>query len=155
MPGHNIIRRVRALLGGLLLAVCMPGTSAEAPPPITESFVMLYYRELGPARAFYADVLGLEATAASEGFALFRIAPGSSVGLIREGPDAYHRVQARNAVMLSIVTTDVDAWFRRVSTMPGVKILKPVYEQKAAGIRGFLIEDPGGYTIEIFQWTAD
>ena len=155
MPEHSIIRGGRALLAGLLLAVCMPGSADEAPPPITESYVMLYYRDLGPAKAFYADLLGLEVVTADEWFALYRIAPGSAVGLIREGPNAYHRLQANNAVMLSIVTTDVDAWFARISVRPEVKILKPLYEQKAAGIRGFLMEDPGGYTVEIFEWTAD
>jgi len=151
MPHHSIIRVLRALFGSLLITACTATTAAE-PPPITESYVMLYYTELGPARAFYAGVLGLDAVTADDWFALYRIAPGSAVGLIREGPNAYHRVQASNAVMLSLVTPDVDAWFARVSARPDVKILKPVYEQQEAGIRGFLMEDPGGYAVEIFQW---
>lgn len=152
MTDYSIIRRLRALFGSLLIALCACATAAEPPPPIAESYVMLYYKELGPAKAFYGEVLGLDAITADDWFALYRIAPGSAVGLIREGPNAYHRVQATNAVMLSIVTPDVDAWFARVSAQPGVKILKPVYEQKDAGIRGFLMEDPGGYTVEVFQW---
>lgn len=154
MPLHSIIRVLRVLFGGLLFVTCTSATAAEPPPPITESYVMLYYKELGPAKAFYAEMLGLDAVTADDWFALYRIAPGSAVGLIREGPNAHHRVQARNAVMLSLVTPDVDAWFARVSARPDVKILKPVYEQKEAGIRGFLMEDPGGYTVEVFQWIA-
>ncbi len=147
-------RASRAIAVFLMIAAGTVRTeeARTSPPPITESYTMLYYRELGPAKTFYGDVLALTPVMVDEGFALYRIAGGSAVGLIREGPGAYHRVQTTNAVMLSIVTTDVDAWYARVHAQRDTRILKQMYERKDAGIRGFLMEDPGGYTVELFEW---
>ena len=49
-----------------------------------------------------------------------------SVGLVREGEGAWHKVQDRNAVMLSIVTREVDAWYERLKNRPGIRMLKPI-----------------------------
>jgi catechol 2,3-dioxygenase-like lactoylglutathione lyase family enzyme len=133
-----------------------PGTVAASEPAtrpaITEQYVMLYYKDLAASRAFYGDLLGLEPISADDWFALYRVTPSASVGLIKESPDAYHKVRPENSVMLSIVTDDVEAWYARIREHPGIRILKPIYNQTSVPIRAFLIADPGGYTVEFFQW---
>ena len=67
---------------------------------------------------------------------------------VREG--AWHDAQAKNAVMLRLVTPNVDAWYEQIRSKDGVVILKDLGD--GGGIRSFLLEDPGGYTVEFFQW---
>jgi len=121
-------------------------------PSIDETVIMLYYRDLGPAAAFYGDALGLETVYESASAQLFRLTSTTVVGIVREGEQAYHRVREENAVMLSIVTADVDAWYARLRDRDDIEILKPVANSPDNPIRAFLVADPGGYTVEFFSW---
>ena len=53
--------------------------------------------------------------------------------------------------MLSIVTNEVDAWYDFLRTTD-VKILSEISDGTAVPVRAFLVEDPGGYTVEFFRW---
>lgn len=124
--------------------------AANKIPSITSQTVMFYYRDLAAPASFYGTALGLERTLDWEWAKMFRTGPDSTVGLILEGEGAFHKVQAENAVMLSLVTDEVDAWYRRLKARKDVKFLKEI--KSGSGIRSFLLEDPGGYTVEFFQW---
>jgi hypothetical protein len=126
--------------------------AGDAPPALTESYVMLYYKDLTAPRAFYGGLLGLEKTYGDDWVSLYRLTPASFVGIVREGENAFHRVQPQNAVMLSIVTGDVDGWYQRLKRAGGVTFLKEIHDQDNVPIRAFLIRDPGGYSVEFFQW---
>ena len=93
---------------------------------------------------------GLETTFDWEWVKFYKTGPGSNVGIVQEGDGAWHQVQDRNAVMLSLVTSEVDAWYARLKDRDDVTVLKPIGD--GGGIRSFLLEDPGGYTVEFFQW---
>jgi hypothetical protein len=54
--------------------------------------------------------------------------------------------------MVSIVSKDVDAWYDVIKNSGDVKVLKDIYDNPSVPIRAFLVADPGGYTIEFFQW---
>jgi hypothetical protein len=94
----------------LLLMMLLPIRSVmsepqeQAVPAISETVVMLYYKDIIAATSFYAEPLGLEMTFNQDSAKLFRLTPSSVVGVIREGKGSHHKVQATNAVMLSIVT---------------------------------------------------
>ena len=119
---------------------------------IAESYVMLYYKSLDAPRNFYANILGLETSYEDDWVSLYRITENSFVGTVKEGEAAYHKVQNNNAVMLSLVVDDVDAWYKKITAHPEVLILKEIYNNENAPIRAFLVEDPGGYSLEVFQW---
>jgi glyoxalase/bleomycin resistance protein/dioxygenase superfamily protein len=119
---------------------------------IAESYVMLYYKSLDAPRKFYANVLGLQASFEDDWVSLYRITSDSYVGLVREGGTAYHKAQHKNAVMLSLVVDKVDEWYEKIKMNKDVLVLKEIYNHAEAPIRAFLVEDPGGYTLEIFQW---
>jgi hypothetical protein len=121
-------------------------------PPITSQTVMFYYDDLVAAEEFYGGILGLEKTQDFGWAKLFRVSAGAEVGIVKSGPGAYHAAQPRNAVMLSIVTTNVDAWYARLKAANGVRFLADIKTGKSVPIRNFMIEDPGGYTVEFFQW---
>lgn len=125
-------------------------SSAESRPPLDEQITMLYYENLDAATRFYGETLGLEKTFDWEWIRFYRTGPASSVGIVREGDGAWHEAQGKNAVMLSLVTSDVDAWYARVHNKEGVVILKDIGD--GGGIRSFLLADPGGYTVEFFEW---
>jgi predicted enzyme related to lactoylglutathione lyase len=142
----------------LLLMMLLPIRSVmsepqeQAVPAISETVVMLYYKDIIAATSFYAEPLGLEMTFNQDSAKLFRLTPSSVVGVIREGKGSHHKVQATNAVMLSIVTPDVGAWYDRLKQVGGITFLKPIANSTNDPIRAFLIEDPDGYTVEFFSW---
>ena len=120
-------------------------------PPIDSQIVMLYYDDITEAANFYGNTLGLQKTMNEDWVKIYQLTDSSSVGVVKAGPGAYHVTQEKNAVMLSIVTSDVDGWYRHLKAAGQVKFLKDIHESDVP-IRSFLVEDPGGYTIEFFQW---
>lgn len=135
--------------------VIAEGETSSMHPSIAEQHTFFYYKDLAPVRAFYGGVLGLEATFEDDWVSIYRITPTSFVGATREGGGAQHRAQEHNAVMLSITTEDVDAWYRRLKAAGNVHFIKELYNHQDAPIRAFLVADPGGYTVEFFQWLKD
>ena len=121
-------------------------------PPVSSSVTMFYYKDIGPAASFYGDVLELENTLDWDWVKFYSTGPASSVGLVTEGPGGWHKVQAQNSVMLSLVTDDVDAWYEKLSGKSGATVLKEL--STSGPVRSFLLEDPGGYTVEFFQWVT-
>lgn len=148
----------RLALVGSILSIIVTGTmtrdlwAAESRlPPIDSHIVMLYYDDISDAADFYENTLGLQKTMNEDWVKIYQLTDTSSVGVVKVGPGAYHATQEKNAVMLSIVTSDVDGWYRRIKTSGQVKFLKDIHESDVP-IRSFLVEDPGGYTVEFFQW---
>ena len=121
-------------------------------PSILSQTVMLYYDDLAAPEAFYASRLGLEKTKDFGWAKFFRVSTGAEVGIVKAGPGAYFTPQARNAVMLSIVTDDVDAWYTRLKAAKDIVFLVDIHTSDTAPIRNFMIQDPGGYAVEFFQW---
>ena len=119
-------------------------------PPIDEHITMLYYDDLDAAADFYGQTLGLEKIFDWDWVKFFRTAPSATVGIVKAGDGAYHEPQPKNAVMVSLVTSDVDAWYDRLEDRDDIRFLKHIGD--GGGIRSFLLEDPGGYTVEFFEW---
>lgn len=117
-----------------------------------QHYTMLYYTELPAADRFYGDLLGLERSYEDDWVHLYRATGDSYIGVVREGPGAFHRARADSAVMVSLVTRDVDALYRRVQQHPELEIASPLQDKDSAPIRAFIVRDPGGYTVEVFQW---
>jgi catechol 2,3-dioxygenase-like lactoylglutathione lyase family enzyme len=121
-------------------------------PSIKENTIMLYYKDLAAVTQFYETTLGLSKTFDEEWVKIYQLTPSSSVGLVREGETSFHRAQAENAVMLSIISDDVDAWYQRLKQVDGIEFLLEIHNSENVPIRSFLVKDPGGYSIEFFQW---
>ena len=112
--------------------------------------VMFYYKDLTEVDRFYGEVLGLEKTFDEDWVKFYKTSANGTVGLVAESDGAWHQAQEKNAVMLSIVTSEVDAWYEMLRQKEGVSFLKEIGD--GGPIRSFLIEDPGGYTVEFFEW---
>lgn len=136
--------------------------AADPPEVVTASvqgtITFLYYQDLQAAAEFYRHIIGLNTTMDEDWVKIFEITPGSSVGLVKQG-HGLHEPAADKPVMLSLVTDEVDGWYARMQDA-GVKILKPLppadgkIKPGAAPVRGFIAQDPEGYTIEFFSWQA-
>ncbi len=146
-----VIVMVAFVVGGTGVARA-GGEGVPGAAPLVEQYTMLYYKDIAAARNFYGDILGLEATFSDEWVTLYRVVPGALLGVVREGGTAFHPARAENSVMLSLVTEDVDRWHARLRAFPGVRFLKSPYDHEKVPIRAMLVTDPGGYTVEFFQW---
>lgn len=114
---------------------------------------MLYYRDIEAARRFYGSTLGLPKVMEKDWVTLFRVTPTSMIGTVKEGgTGAFHKVQDKNAVMVSLATSEIGRWHERLRNTAGVEFIKDLYEGSALPMQAFLVRDPGGYTVEFFQW---
>ncbi len=148
------------LRAALFVAVFCTSAVAEEPAPaagsLGETVTFFYYDDLEAQLPFYEGLLGLEKTMDRDWVKIYRITPNSSVGLVLNGRGV-HAVSDDKPAMLSLITEDVDAWYARL-TAAGVKVrspLPPADEKRGADrapVRGFIVEDPGGYTVEFFTW---
>jgi len=141
-----------------MMATTIPAgtTRAEQPASMNETITFFYYENLQAQVPFYEGLLGLEKTLDVDWVKIYRITATSSVGLVLQG-HGLHEVSADKPAMLSMVTDDVDAWYKKMKDA-SVRIIselpEPGLENDPGGapVRGFIVEDPGGYTIEIFSW---
>ncbi len=145
-----------AVLAVLLAALPAGTTAAERPGSVDATITFFYYESLEDQVAFYEGLLGLSPSMAEDWVRIYPVTDTSSVGLVLEGR-GFHSVSEDKPAMLSIVTGEVDAWYQRMVDA-GVPVRSPLPPPGAAGdpdaapVRGFVVEDPGGYTIEFFTW---
>ena len=142
----------------VMVAFLLSAGNAVAQKSLTmdETITFFYYEDLEAQVPFYEGLLKLEKTMDKGWVKIYRITPTSSVGLVLQGHGA-HDVSDDKPAMLSIVTGDIDAWYERLVAAK-VRVLKELPAPgndpgpDRAPVRGFLVEDPGGYTIEFFSW---
>jgi len=125
---------------------------AVAAPDIHDQVTFLYFADLTAPRRFYGTVLGLSHYYETPWVTLYRSSPGATIGIVKRDHDIVAADTKRDAVMLSIVTNDVDSWYQRLKRGGLVRFEKDLYDHRDVPIRAFLIRDPAGYSIEFFQW---
>lgn len=123
-------------------------------PKIDEQITMLYYSENDWDKAvqFYGSDLQLKATYDDEWVKIYALTDTAFVGVVKDSDGGFHKPNKDSAVMLSIVSNAVDDWYGAILNAKNVKIEYEIYDSMTAPIRAFLIRDPGGYTVEFFQW---
>ena len=149
-------QRMGIWIPAVIFCLLMPAMSAGGAPGVSGTVTFFYYEDLDAQVPFYEGVLQLTASMNEDWVKIYPITETASVGLVLDGR-GYHRVSADKPAMLSIVTDDVDAWYERIrqSGVPVLSELPPSTTQPGVGsapVRGFMVEDPGGYTIEFFSW---
>lgn len=126
-------------------------TQISIPTSITGQVTFLYYDDMDAAAKFYGETLGLKKTFDQGWVKFFQITEDSFVGLVNS-EKGFHKPSADKPVMLSIITEDVIGWHAYIKTKK-VKIISPLGPEAGKGfVRGFIIEDPAGYSVEFFQW---
>ena len=106
-----------------------------------------YYRDLEKAAEFYEEVMGFELTIDQGWAKIYRVTDSAYVGVVDERR-GYHRASPTKPVMVTLVVSDVDAWYQYLKDK-GVKTLNEPHDIEELGLRAFLLEDPEGYVIEV------
>jgi len=127
-------------------------TPAAPPAGVYEQATFLYYTDLAAPRHFYGKLLGLTHYYETPWVTLYRTATGATLGIVKAPEDQVPADAKRDATMVSLITDDVESWYRRLQGNTEIKIQKPIYDHPAVPIRAFLLRDPGGYSVEFFQW---
>ena len=107
----------------------------------------VYTLDLDATSAFYGDILGLVCERDQGRARLFRTAPSAWIGVC-EAFDG--RVVQADGSMISIVTAEVDAWYRRL--LVHELDVDPPRRLETFGIYSLLVHDPNGYAIEFQQF---
>ncbi|MGH8265070.1 MAG: VOC family protein [Steroidobacterales bacterium] len=124
----------------------------QGAPGVEDQVTFLYYADLAGPRGFYGGLLGLKSYYETDWVTLYRLSPGASVGLVRSTDPQLTADQKRDAAMVSIVVADVDGTFGSFKGKPGLVVQKAPYDHPSVPIRAFLLRDPGGYSVEFFEW---
>ena len=115
---------------------------------INRQISWVYTQELDSTAKFYAEVLGLSCIRESPGARIFETAANAAIGVCSVFAG---RVVEPKGGMISIVTDDVDAWYRRLIDN-GADIEQPPRRLPRFAIYSFFVTDPNGYVIEFQQF---
>jgi len=113
----------------------------------TAAITFFYYDNLKPATEFYENILNLELIDDQGWARIYRIHGDAYLGIV-EGERGFCRAQERNAVLLTLVVRDVEAWYARLVDR-GIRILREIETHEDIQVRCFFVQDPGDYPIEI------
>jgi len=117
---------------------------------IDSQITFLYYDDLRQAQECYGQVMGFDLVEDQCWAKIYRVSGNSFVGIVA-GEKGFRRPQPYNAVLLTLVTSDVDGWYDHLQKA-GVKLLTTVQCREDIQIRCFFLEDPGGYALEVQQF---
>jgi hypothetical protein len=123
----------------------------ETKPIAAQSQItFFYYRDLEAAARFYAQTLRFELVEDQQWAKIYRVAGRAFVGIVA-GDKGFRRPQDYNAVLLTVLVNDVDAWYAYLREHE-VKFLTEIQDKPEIQVRCFFIEDPGGYAVEIQEF---
>jgi len=117
---------------------------------VCSQITFLYYDDLTPIDKFYRQIMGFELVEDQEWAKIYAVSESGFVGIV-DGAHGFHKPQAKNAVLVTLVVDDVFGWYDYLKGQ-GVKMLKEVQEHEAIQVRCFFCQDPGGYSIEVQQF---
>ncbi|PEQ13080.1 hypothetical protein B2G71_09680 [Novosphingobium sp. PC22D] len=121
--------------------------------PISGVHTMFYYEDLASAIRWY-DRVGFENVLNLDFVSIFRITPSSYLSLVDGNGGGSQRAtrDGNKGAILSIETTDLERWHRHLF-LQGIDGTGVGLEVGCGGRTiEFKLRDPGGYTIEFFEW---
>jgi catechol-2,3-dioxygenase len=116
-------------------------------PEVQSQITFLYYRHLQPVSKFYQEIMGFELIEDQGWAKIYRVSGNAYLGIVDE-ERGFHKAQEKSAVLITLAVDDVFWWYDCLKRKD-VKILTDLREMEDIQVRGFFLEDPGGYTIEV------
>lgn len=113
-------------------------------PPIEQQITFLTTRDLAATARFYEEVMGLRLTLDQGDCRIYRVSGEGYLGFCQRESAP----ERPCGVILTIVTPDVDEWYRDLSGR-GVVFEKPPALNPRYNIYHCFLRDPNGYAIEI------
>ena len=100
--------------------------------------------DLEATHRFYHDALEL-ALERDQGLCrIYQVPGGGKIGFCTH----LEKVNGKKSPLLTLVTPEVDEWYRRLKEK-GIQVEVPPVENPLFGIYHFFLQDPNGYTVEI------
>ena len=113
------------------------------PLTIESQIVFLATRDLPMTAAFYENTLGLTLALDQGKCRIYQVAEKAFLGFC-----AKDEIPARDGVIVTLVTRDVDEWYEQLRTK-GVKFEKAPAHNPEYQIYHCFLRDPNGYLVEI------
>ena len=107
----------------------------------------VYTENLQQSEQFYRETLGLDCIRDEGKARIYRTTGDAAIGVCQTFGD---RVVEPKGGMISLVTDDVDAWYRKLE-QAGIEA-EPSHRLEQFGIYTFFAKDPSGYIIEFQQF---
>jgi catechol 2,3-dioxygenase-like lactoylglutathione lyase family enzyme len=115
-----------------------------ARPSINQQITFLNTRDLSATARFYEDVMGLDLIVDQGDCRIYRASPDGYLGFCQRQAAPEEPL----GVILTLVTPEVDAWYRFLLER-GVSFEKPPTLNPKYEIYHCFLRDPNGYLIEI------
>lgn len=127
-------------------------TSRPTDLGIKATVLWLYSPDVRAMSGFYEDVMGFPVTV-DQGWALIHATSSSGfIGPV-DGANGMHSWTEEKAVMLSFLTTDLEAWYTHLQDHPSFKLREDgIVEESRAGAMVFVGADPDNYLVEFDQF---
>ena len=106
----------------------------------------IYVRDLHVSAAFYENLIGLPLALDQGSCRIYRVAGDAFLGICQQR-DAVDQSPS-GALILTLVTHDVDGWHRYLAER-GVVVEKPPQYNPVYNIYHCFLRDPDGYLVEI------
>jgi catechol 2,3-dioxygenase-like lactoylglutathione lyase family enzyme len=153
---HPENQRLTPILAGLESVYPTPGMTTRRPSDlgIKATVLWLYSNDVHAMSEFYRDTMGFELVV-DQGWAMIHhSSPSGFIGPV-DGARGMHTWTEDKAVMVSLLTTDIDGWFAHLADAPGFTLRDDeVGVESRAGARVFVGQDPDGYLIELDEFFA-
>jgi predicted enzyme related to lactoylglutathione lyase len=151
---HPENEQLMPILDGLDPLFPTPGTITSRPASlgIKATVLWLYSNDVKAMSRFYEEAMGFPMTV-DQGWAMIHAtSPSGFIGPV-DGAKGMHPWTEEKAVMVSLFTTDLDAWFSHLKDQPSFKLREEgIVEETRAGAMVFVGEDPDGYLVEFDEF---
>jgi len=117
--------------------------------------VWFYYKDMAAIQRFYEDVMGFDLVADQGWAKIYRIGPTGYFGPVDE-QRGMHNYTEKKAVTLSLITGDIDGWYRYTSEHSAIAMRSEDISDTER-YRAFVGYDPEGYYLEwdVFKSVTD
>jgi catechol 2,3-dioxygenase-like lactoylglutathione lyase family enzyme len=151
---HPENERLTPLLDGLESLYPPQDGTTKRPPDlgIKATVLWLYSNDVHAMSAFYANVMDFDLVV-DQGWAMIhQSSPSGFIGPV-DGARGMHTWTEDKAVMVSLLTTDIDGWFAHLGGEEDFSMRDgEIGVESRAGARVFVGQDPDGYFIEVDEF---
>lgn len=118
------------------------------------ALTFFYYHVIDEIHSFYTEVMRFETVMDKEWVKLYKINNGAHLGIV-DSTRGSHKPHPIKPVRLQLIVEDADSWFqylKKKGTETSPKEAPNIGSE--LNIKAFSFKDPGGYTIEICEYTT-
>lgn len=118
-------------------------------PPFSSQITFLYTPDLAATAHFYEEMLTLPLKLDQGSCRIYQVSQDGYLGFCqRDDAPQESSAPAKHDVIMTLVTSEVDGWYQRLSSR-GVIFEKPPSVNSKYNIYHCFLRDPNGYLIEI------